>query len=341
MKGVLAGRYVVEGVIGHGSFSVVRLVSDVTDNQQYACKELSIPRDAEMLQFEKEVRIIQQLSHPGVVRLYDVVREDQRYYLIMELCAHGDLLRYIVQNGRLTELEARYYVRQLLEALRYIHEQGVVHRDLKPENLLLDADGRLKVGDFGLSRFVGAQGLASTPCGSPAYAAPECTAARGYDGRRSDAWSVGVTAYAMLAGALPWRPGSAAQLRAQIAAGDFAVPAHVGDAPRRLIRRLMRPDPRARMSVEDALADPWVTGAPVHKFRSAQPRLRVSLRRLDRFFGRDPPETELEGIELGESQSVRTATIEHELMIIVPERKYRTARDAAARLILGQTRKRK
>jgi serine/threonine protein kinase len=349
MKGsstILGGRYTVRGILGHGAFSVVRLVSDTKDDQHYACKEFSfanLQQGSAMAQFENEIRIIQQLCHPGVVRLYDLIREHNRYYIIMELCSNGDLLKYILQHQRLSELETKYYLKQVLEALKYIHSQGVVHRDLKPENLLLDADGHLKITDFGLSRFVNSQGLADTPCGSPSYAAPECLTKPGYDGRKSDAWSVGVTAYAMLTGVLPWKPGNPAQLIDQISAGDFRVPGFVSDAPRELIGRLMDPNPETRMSVEEALEVPWIKSAPVHRFRSNQPKLLVSLRHLDHFFGRDPSETELElaQMELAGSRSVRLGTIEHELTIIVPEPKRSSAREAAARLIVGPPRKKK
>jgi serine/threonine protein kinase len=349
MKGsttLLGGRYMIHGVLGHGAFSVVRLVSDVVSGQDYACKEISksnITPSTEMSQFENEIRIIQQLCHPGVVRLYDLVRDSQRYYIIMELCSGGNLLKYILQNQRLSELEAKYYLKQMLEALQYIHAQGIVHRDLKPENILLDSDGHIKVSDFGLSRFVNSQGLADTPCGSPSYTAPECFTQPGYDGRKSDIWSVGVTTFAMLTGVLPWKPGNPAQLMNQMLTGDFVIPPYVSDAPRELLRKLMKPNPKERISVEDALADPWVKSAPVHRFRSNQPKLLVSLRHLDHFFGRDPSETELEStlLELEGSRTVRSGTIQPELTVTVPEQKRLTARDAAARLIVRQSRKRK
>lgn len=307
------GPYQVLGTLGTGSFSIVRLGFDPESKMYYAIKIVPkiciIERGLES-KFENEIRIVQQLRHPGVVQLIDLLQDDINYYLVMEYCSNGDLYTLIthgttistipVNNNNstrarsnvinssnnpsansnssaqnvtevhhLSETEAKSYFRQIADTLIYVHKQGVAHRDLKPENILIDSYGRLKLSDFGLSRFVGTDGLARTPCGSPCYAAPEIIRSgvdmsiagsySCYDGRKSDAWSCGVILYAMLTGFLPWtRYRNQASLFQQILDGDFVIPEYVPVQAAFLIRMLMEVIPEQRFSVQDALASEWM-----------------------------------------------------------------------------------
>lgn len=169
----------------------------------------------------------------------------------------------------MSETEAKTYFRQIADTIIYVHKKGVAHRDLKPENILIDSYGRLKLSDFGLSRFVGTDGLARTPCGSACYAAPEIIRSgvdmsiagfySCYDGRKSDAWSCGVILYAMLTGYLPWtRYRNQVSLFQQILDGDFVIPDHVPVQAAFLIRMLMEVIPENRFSLTDALASEWM-----------------------------------------------------------------------------------
>ena len=209
------GAYRMRAVVGDGAFSVVKLVYNEETQTYYACKIVPRSRiNTKALQdrFELEIRINQQLHHPGIVKLFDLLSDENNFYVIMEFCQSGELFQYIVDRGPLSEQDARPFVRQILECLEYIHRQNVTHRDLKPENLLLDQLGRVKLSDFGLSRFLGKDGLVETPCGSPCYASPECISGAPYDGKTTDVWSVGVILYAMLTGQLPWTKRNQAQL---------------------------------------------------------------------------------------------------------------------------------
>jgi serine/threonine protein kinase len=164
------GPYELRGVIGEGAFSVVRLAYLDDDVDFFACKILPRVRmSAHNMErrFECEIRAIQQLHHPGIVQLVDLFTDETNYYIIMEFCPHGELFHYIIERDHLCESEAKLFVRQVLDALAHVHAAGVCHRDLKPENLLLDRSGRVKISDFGLSRFVAPSGLVDTPCGSP------------------------------------------------------------------------------------------------------------------------------------------------------------------------------
>jgi serine/threonine protein kinase len=187
----------------------------------------------------------------------------------------------------LSEFDAKPFVRQILEALAYVHGLGICHRDLKPENILLDVFGDVKINDFGLSRFVRPDGLVDTPCGSPCYVSPECISGRPYDGRKSDLWSVGVIMYALLTGQLPWTKRNQQQLFEQIRKADFVIPAFLSDPCRNLILGLMTVDCERRITIEAALRHPWFEGLAENLPREKEMIGHVSLRRIDLEFGRE------------------------------------------------------
>lgn len=252
----------------------------------------------------------------------------------MELCTNGELFQYIIENGRLSELESKYFLKQILDALQYVHSLGIVHRDIKPENLLISADGQIKISDFGLSRFVNSTGLADTPCGSPCYASPECIKGGSYDGRKSDIWSVGVVAYAMVTGELPWTRKNQIQLFDQICKGDYIIPSYVSDGCRHFIHCLMEPNPEIRYSIQQALTHPWIASAPAQRVLNNETHLRISLKYLDRFFGRDQSEVMIEDPSLVRSTSVVNTSIDETLRNIGQKPKERNTARVAANNIL-------
>ena len=308
-------HYEFKGTIGKGSFSVVKMIEDTITGQLFAAKvipraQLGASNLAE--RFESEIRIIQQLRHPGIVQLYDLLKDENNFYIIMELCTNGELFQQILENERLSELESKYYMKQILEALAYVHNLGICHRDIKPENILIDQYNHAKISDFGLSRFVNSAGLAKTPCGSPCYASPECIRGGSYDGRKSDMWSCGVVCFAMLTGQLPWTKRNQTQLFEQIARADFIIPAYVSEPARRFIRGLMDPNPELRLNVEQALNHQWIQSAPSNPMetKAKETKLNVSLRQIDRFFGRDTSDTNFGEIPIYRCSSVMCGPIE-------------------------------
>lgn len=290
------GPYILQGQIGHGCFSEVRLAlladwDAPGEPPAFACK--IVPRSRLVIQnlearFENEIRIVQQLKHPKVVQLVDLFKDELNYYIIMEYCGGGELCQFIIHQGRLSEPQARMFTKQILEALEYVHSFGICHRDLKPENILLDVYGQIKISDFGFSRFVGQNGLVETPCGSPCYASPECISGKAYDGRKSDIWSVGVLVYAMLTGQLPWTKRNQAQLFEQIRKGDYVVPPSLSENCRSFIRGLMTVNCDDRMSIGMALRHPWIARQPHLAYVPPnEPFHCPSMRTLDAFFDRE------------------------------------------------------
>ncbi|EAY01731.1 CAMK family protein kinase [Trichomonas vaginalis G3] len=305
------GNYIFKGSVGEGAFSIVKLVLNQKTKQYYACKV--VPRDrllASSLEerFEVEIRIDQQLHHPGIVQIVDLLKDKNNYYVVMEFCPNGDLFQFIVDNGRLTEDVGAFYMQQILEALKYVHSLGIAHRDLKPENLLLDANNNLKISDFGLSRYVDTNGLVNTPCGSPCYASPECLSGSAYEGCSSDVWSCGVILYAALTGQLPWTKRNQQQLFEQIKRGEYTIPNMLSDECRDFISRLMTVSTSKRMTIDEALKHPWMVknahGA-VRVDLGEQPKL-VSIKKVDKFFGVDNDEDD-DDITTANDISPRTA----------------------------------
>lgn len=300
------GPYVFQGTIGDGAFSVVRLVREVESGTYYACK--IVPRERIntanlQFRFEQEIRINQQLHHPGIVEMYDLLSDDVNYYVIMEFCPNGELFQLIVDNKNLSEAEARPLFRQILETLDYIHSMGVSHRDIKPENLLMDRLGFVKISDFGLSRFIGANGLVATPCGSPCYASPECISGAPYDGVTTDVWSAGVILFAMLTGQLPWTKRNQAQLFRQIRRGEYSVPRDLSPLCQDFIRGLMNVDPKQRMTIPEALEHHWMKDVPPQFTSLPTPTSGVSLKMVDDFFGLNGSSEDLGSLQIPQSGS--------------------------------------
>lgn len=141
-------------------------------------------------------------GHPNVVSLHDSLEDKGNYYLVMDLCAGGELMDRIVKHRHFSEKVASKYFRQMLEAVQHCHARNVMHRDIKPENFLFashEEQSPLRLADFGLAAFLASPDAELTePCGSAYYIAPEVFAHR--FGRSADLWSLGVILYLMLSG---------------------------------------------------------------------------------------------------------------------------------------------
>ncbi|XP_043542744.1 hormonally up-regulated neu tumor-associated kinase homolog A-like, partial [Chiloscyllium plagiosum] len=204
------GSYLIGRKLGEGSFAKVREGLHVLTGEKVAVKVIDkkkAKKDSYVTKnLRREGQIHQMIRHPNITQLLDILETENSYYLVMELCTGGNLMHKIYDRKILEEAEVCRYIKQLTLAVEHLHRAGVVHRDLKIENLLLDEKNNIKLIDFGLSNCAGILGYSdpfSTQCGSPAYAAPELLARKKY-GPKVDIWSIGVNAYAMLTGTLPF-----------------------------------------------------------------------------------------------------------------------------------------
>ena len=190
------GNYTLLETIGNGTFGEVMLAVERHTRESVAVKILEkdkiVDEDART-RLMNEIAILHRVQHPKVLHLLEVVESVDAIYLITEYVAGGELFQYIVQHGRLEEAEAVKLFSQLVAAVDSCHRSHVIHRDLKPENVLLDADGNIKLIDFGLGTILGSSDeVLQVACGSPHYAAPEMLLGNGYLGQRIDMWSLGV-----------------------------------------------------------------------------------------------------------------------------------------------------
>lgn len=202
------GRYLPGAELGRGAMGVVYRALDRVLEREVALKELPLVLATDTgfaERFRQEARTLAQLSHPGIVQIYDLIEDRGRLLLAMELVHGGCLEDLLHERGALTVAESARFGRHLAEALAYVHARGVIHRDLKPANVLLDGAGLPKITDFGIARQSTAQGLTQQGAllGSPAYMSPEQAAGRPTDAR-SDIYALGVLVYRMLTGTNPF-----------------------------------------------------------------------------------------------------------------------------------------
>lgn len=249
-------------LLGQGTFAKVYYARNIKTGQSVAIKVIDkekVVRVGLMNQIKREISVMKLVRHPNIVHLYEVMATKTKIYFIMEYCKGGELFNKVAK-GRLKEDAARKYFQQLINAVDFCHSRGVYHRDLKPENLLLDDDENLKISDFGLSALVESKhqdGLLHTTCGTPAYVAPEVINRRGYDGTKADIWSCGVVLYVLLAGYLPFQDSNLMEMYRKIGKADYKCPSWFPPEARRLLSRMLDPNPSSRISLAKIRASSW------------------------------------------------------------------------------------
>ncbi|CAJ1944813.1 unnamed protein product [Sphenostylis stenocarpa] len=259
---LLHGKYELGRVLGHGTFAKVYHARNLKTGQHVAMKVVGkekVIKVGMMDQVKREISVMKMVKHPNIVELHEVMASKSKIYIAMELVRGGELFNK-VSKGRLKEDVARLYFQQLISAVDFCHSRGVYHRDLKPENLLLDEHGNLKVSDFGLTAFsdhLKEDGLLHTTCGTPAYVSPEVIAKKGYDGAKADIWSCGVILYVLLAGFLPFQDDNLVAMYKKIYRGDFKCPPWFSVEARRLVTRLLDPNPNTRISICKVMESSW------------------------------------------------------------------------------------
>lgn len=252
-------RYKLDKNLGFGAFAKVKLAIHKLTRLKVAIKilnrQLLDSREADRVR--TEISIMQQLFHPHVIRLFEVIDTPSKVYVIMEYASSGDLYDYIVQRGRLREDEARHFFQQIISGVEHCHNNLVVHRDLKPENLLLDSERNIKIADFGLGNIMRDGHFLKTSCGSPSYAAPEVLSRKLYAGPEVDVWSCGVILYALLCARLPFDHDNMSIFYSNIKNGVYRMPGHWSDDVRDLISRIFVVDPLRRITIPEIRNHPW------------------------------------------------------------------------------------
>ncbi|KAJ6986742.1 3-phosphoinositide-dependent protein kinase 2-like isoform X1 [Populus alba x Populus x berolinensis] len=246
-------------IYGVGSYSKVVRAKKKDTGIVYALKIMDkkfITKENKTAYVKLERIVLDQLDHPGIVRLFFTFQDNYSLYMALESCEGGELFDQITRKGRLSEDEARFYAAEVVDALEYIHSMGLIHRDIKPENLLFTADGHIKIADFGSVKPMqdscitvlpnaASDDKACTFVGTAAYVPPEVlNSSPATFG--NDLWALGCTLYQMLSGTSPFKDASEWLIFQRIIARDLRFPDYFSEEARDLIDHLLDIDPSRR-----------------------------------------------------------------------------------------------
>lgn len=251
--------------LGVGTFATVIRVTEKATGKIYAMKVIEKANAKGMEnQIVKEVGILKKIKHANIVRMYECFETKDKIYMQMEYVDGGELLDRIINLGYYGEEDARRCITCILEAVGYLHKQGIVHRDLKPENLLMASkndNAGVKLTDFGLSTILTNTDMLKTSCGTLTYCAPEILSNKPY-GKEVDLWSLGIITYILLGGYPPFNANNESELIKEVIKGAFEFHSpdwdEVPPVAKDFINRLLKVNPKERMSVEMALTHPWL-----------------------------------------------------------------------------------
>ncbi|GAX19767.1 calcium/calmodulin-dependent protein kinase I [Fistulifera solaris] len=244
--------------LGHGHYGVVRKCMHRETGEVYAIKSIRKSKVNKIEVLKREIEILKEVKHPHIIQLFDVYEDERYLHLITELCTGGELFDRIIAKtqsaeGHFSEHDAALLVRDILDAIRYCHdEKQIVHRDLKPENFLFltpAENAPVKIIDFGLSRHDDAhQGIMQTKVGTPYYVAPEVLR-REYT-KMCDIWSIGVITYILLCGYPPFYGDSDTQIFESVKVGRFDFPSpewdDISKSAKAFVTEMLQKDPDKR-----------------------------------------------------------------------------------------------
>ncbi|KAM9620760.1 inactive serine/threonine-protein kinase PLK5 isoform 3-T3 [Morphnus guianensis] len=243
-------------LLGEGTFGRCYQLTEVASGRVYAAKVIPRVRLTTVgigERVEREQELHGCLRHRHIVRLHGHFADSSHVYLLLEYCSRRSLADILRARGRLTEPEVRYYLRQIISGLRYLHGQGIVHRDLKLSNFLVTKKMQVKIGDLGLAQREAPAGRRwGALCGTPSYLAPEVLDRKGH-GVPSDVWALGCAMYTALTGSPPFEAAHRQELYRRIRVARYPLPPHLSPRARALIARLLAPEPAARPSLRDML----------------------------------------------------------------------------------------
>ncbi|TCR25095.1 serine/threonine-protein kinase [Streptomyces sp. BK205] len=258
---LLAGRYRLGGVLGRGGMGTVWRAEDETLGRTVAVKELRFPASIDedekrrlITRTLREAKAIARIRNTSAVTVYDVVDEDDRPWIVMELVEGKSLAEVIREDGLLEPKRAAEVGLAILDVLRSAHREGILHRDVKPSNVLISEDGRVVLTDFGIAQVEGDPSITSTGMlvGAPSYISPE--RARGHKpGPAADLWSLGGLLYAAVEGAPPYDKGSAIATLTAVMTEPLEEPKNAGPL-KDVIYGLLSKDPAQRLDDSRARA---------------------------------------------------------------------------------------
>ena len=255
-----------DSYIGKGAFGEVWKVSHKMTGKIYVIKvmdKLAIKEQRLIDQINREIEIMYKLNHPHVIRLINHFEDDDKFYLIMPYASKGQLYSLLRRQVRFDQRTAAQYMREVIEAVRYIHSFSpkIIHRDIKPENLLLDENYRVLLSDFGWSNFLDDNEYRKTFCGTPEYLSPEMAKKEGHN-EMVDIWALGVLMFEFLAGYAPFSGSCPKELYSNIKKLKINWPVDFPPLAKNLITKILKLNPSERLSLEEILDHSWFTQNP-------------------------------------------------------------------------------
>ena len=276
-------NYTFLKTIGEGTFGKVKLALHKLTQEKVAIKILEkkkINSKKDLERIEKEIKYMKILNHPNIVKIYEIIEDENNFYIVMEYVPGGELFNYIVKNKRLTENEASFFYSQIIHIIQEIHKHKICHRDLKPENLLLTQNKTIKIIDFGLSNeYID---YLMTPCGSPCYASPEVIKGMKYSGLGIDLWASGIILFSMLCGYLPFDDKNNDVLFKKILKCKIEFPKNnnviISENAKDLILKILQLELAKRITLDEILVHPFL----VYGNKKYKEKIKMDINKQDK-----------------------------------------------------------
>ncbi|OQR87508.1 ser/thr kinase [Achlya hypogyna] len=288
----VVNEYHIQELLGRGAFAKVKRCERRTAEsapRPFALKILSKAALGKMKEYirdgdgmravsaldkaEREIDILSTLYHRNVVLLFEVINDPRsdKIYLVLELMEKGPCMlwsadikafRSPLSGGILDEELARRHILDIIQGVGYLHARGICHRDIKPDNILLNADGRCHLSDFGCAQVLAPGELVTDTAGTFEFLAPECCTGVAFDPFKADIWAIGVTLYVFVTGRLPFQAETTKELFEVIVAQPIELPVTVSADAADLLLCLLEKDPSQRATLETLEYHPWLLALP-------------------------------------------------------------------------------
>uniref|UniRef100_A0A3P8SGQ2 Serine/threonine-protein kinase PLK n=1 Tax=Amphiprion percula TaxID=161767 RepID=A0A3P8SGQ2_AMPPE len=257
------GRSYSKGkLLGKGGFARCYEMTDLSNNKMYAVKVIPQSRVSKPHQRDKitnEIELHKTLSHKHVVKFSHHFEDQENIYIFLELCSRKSLAHIWKARHTLTEPEVRYYLKQIISGLKYLHSRGILHRDLKLGNFFVNENMELRLGDFGLAaKLETVEQRKKTICGTPNYLAPEVLNRQGH-GTESDVWSLGCVMYTLMCGNPPFETLDLKETYKCIKEVRYNLPSTLSPAAQKLISGILQKNPSDRLSLDQILNHEFFT----------------------------------------------------------------------------------